>query len=293
MSELPLPDSVATAPRLGLFSSIVIGALCVMGALIVVALVVAGAAILFSALTPQGLSRYWLVSLIVVTVAGAGLLARYVVAKIMAVHTRVRVEEALKDMPANARERAWVMTYELGLGLTRKSRLEWVNVARSTGVNTWVLGKYPDSVLKLPRTDQSVEPERIATLGQHPEMFVGIAGLAAGAFSIMTTKQPMPGAIWLAMGAVMVGRTVLRGALFTPFVAGQGWIQHGKARWTVSDSVVSASTGRNSVRIEIVGPAGRTRVQYSTKPGKNQQLVDFWQRWTHPVPLLTQEAFVD
>jgi hypothetical protein len=79
-------------------------------------------------------------------------------------------------------------------------------------------------------------------------------------------------------------------------VAGQGWIQHGAARWTVEDSVVvvTGGPGRHPVlgtgaHVCVVGPPGVMTMRLDARPGRDLGVL--WMRWMHPHPNLSQQAF--
>jgi hypothetical protein len=139
------------------------------------------------------------------------------------------------------------------------------------------------------RTDRPVEPEEvgggigrgdagsIALFG-----FLGaVTGWAVGWTSMFT----------LACGAIVamtLFRRFRRRSMFSPVVAGQGWVQHGNVRWTVEDSVLVA-TGWANARVCVVGPPGVLVMRLRT--ARHRDLECLWVRWMHPEPRLGQEAF--
>ncbi len=199
------------------------------------------------------------------------------------------------QLPPQSRAEAFIRAKQMQFGrsvlLTRATRVQWTELARSTGVITWLDERVAEQVLALPRTDRPIEPERIATAFQQFETNFGCMAAIMGAYQLAIGSW-IPGIVWFMMAAVMGTRLALRGALFVPVVAGQGWVQHGRARWTVLDSVVviQKRVGK-TVSVSVVGPAGATRFHFSLKPKHDASLREFWRQWAHPNPRLEQQAF--
>lgn len=141
------------------------------------------------------------------------------------------------------------------------------------------------------RTDRPVEPEEVGGgLGRGDVSRIVACGLAGGAAAwgfgwanIMTIGCAI-------VVALSVFRMVRRRSMFAPVVAGQGWVQHGSARWNVRDSVMTASGWANA-RVCIVGPKGVLVLRLRT--ARHQDLEALWVRWMHPDPRPDQAAFGD
>lgn len=168
----------------------------------------------------------------------------------------------------------------------------WVAMVRAHGSERAFVGhSLSERTRTYECTDQQVEPERLGARGgaggiARVALLLVLAALAAARQGPVSV---LPIALAAAAAAVTV-RLVRRRALLVPVVAGQGWVQHGRARWTVADSVLVA-TGWPQATIRIVGPPGVLVLSLGTK--RHQELETLWVRWMHPNPLLGQRPFED
>lgn len=163
--------------------------------------------------------------------------------------------------------------------------------ARSTGVVTWVDERLASWFAGAPRTSQPLEPESVGTFMSTFDSSFGTIALVIGGMQ-MLGRNWLVGIVWTSVGVAFGVRLLLRGGLFEPVVAGQGWVQHGRARWTVEDSslVITRQSWRTA-RLSLTGPAGSLRLTLSTREAQAGPLREFWQRWCHPHPRIAQEAF--
>ena len=165
----------------------------------------------------------------------------------------------------------------------------WVEeVRRHSAARIYLTRRLEERTAQFDRTDRPVEPERIGgSAGTSGMSIVLYGGLAAYFLWRGGTRSPLP---WMfcVLGALALFRLLRRRALFAPVVAGQGWIQHGDARWTVNDSVIVAS-GRANARVRVIGPRGVLTLQLPTARGNDFE--SLWMRWMHPHPALEQRAF--
>lgn len=209
-------------------------------------------------------------------------------------YQRWEARQMLADVAPGAPETALyqaMLKGSLRNGILRfRSRNDWIATARSTGITTWV-DKRLDSVVRvMDRPDSPVEPERLGTYWGSLESRFGTVAVALSAFYLVQGNM-VAGGVWALVALINLWRLVSRGALFEPVVVGQGWVQHGKARWTVEDSVAYLRIRGGNVQITFEGPAGMLRASLPLKPGKTAALATFWERWTHPHPRLEQTAF--
>jgi hypothetical protein len=174
---------------------------------------------------------------------------------------------------------------------TKAQAARWLAAVR-TGSEARMFASVPiaDRAAQYDRTDRPVEPERVGGIAGSRDAgaLLGCAAMAAIGFWRFGAAGPL---IW-AFGVVFVTillRMVRRRTLFTPVVAGQGWIQHGEARWSVGDSVVLATGGRSRAQVCVVGPPGVMTMRLDARPGKDLEVL--WMRWMHPYPNLSQQAF--
>lgn len=184
-----------------------------------------------------------------------------------------------------------MMKSSLRNGILRfRSRDEWIATARSTGITTWVEKRLESVVRVMERPESPMEPERLGTYWGSLESRFGTVAVALSAFHLLRGNM-VAGGVWALVALINLWRLVARGALFEPVVVGQGWVQHGKARWTVDDSVAYLRLRGGNVQVTFEGPSGMLRTNLPVKPGKTAALVTFWERWTHPHPRLDQTAF--
>ena len=139
------------------------------------------------------------------------------------------------------------------------------------------------------RTDRPVEPEAVGGgVGRGDVALLVVCGTMGAGYCWLNGWFNF---ITLVCATAMVGavvRMVRRRSMFAPVVAGQGWVQHGAARWTVEDSVMVA-TGLVNARVAIVGPHGVLSMRLRT--ARHGDLETLWVRWMHPTPRLDQTAF--
>jgi hypothetical protein len=172
---------------------------------------------------------------------------------------------------------------------TKAKTQRWIRKVRSGSDTRAYLSPWiADRAAKFERTDRPLEPEQIdsgmASGGRRLVIYAIICGFAVWRFGAFS-----PIVIGFGIGAtLLLIRLIRRRALFTPVMVGQGWIQHGVARWTVEDSVLFADGWPNS-RVRVIGPHGVLTMNVNTKRGQNLECL--WMRWMHPHPNLTQQAF--
>lgn len=166
----------------------------------------------------------------------------------------------------------------------------WVEeVRRHSQARIFVSRSLEERVRRYDVTDRPVEPERVGgPMGSAATASIAVFALLSGAmFWIGGPRTPI-GYIFGAIAITALFRLLRRRALFAPVVAGQGWIEHGSARWTVEDSVILA-TGWSNAKVRVVGPAGVLTVTLAT--GRGKEFEALWTRWMHPAPDLQQRAF--
>lgn len=166
----------------------------------------------------------------------------------------------------------------------------WVEeVRRHSRARIFVSRGLEERVRRYDVTDRPVEPERMGgPMGPAATASVAVFALLAGImFWIGGTRTPMA-YVFAGLAIAALVRLARRRALFAPVVAGQGWIEHGSARWTVEDSVILA-TGWSTAKVRAVGPAGVLTVTLPT--GRGKEFEALWTRWMHPAPDLRQRAF--
>ena len=140
------------------------------------------------------------------------------------------------------------------------------------------------------RTDRPVEPERVGGIvGSQDGMYLVVCGVfaAVGCWRL-GVMAPL---VWgFSAGFVAIlWRMVRRRTLLAPIIVGQGWIQHGAARWTVDDSAVVATRRLGGAQVRVIGPPGVLTMRLRT--GRTQDFETLWMRWMHPNPNLAQQAF--
>jgi len=166
----------------------------------------------------------------------------------------------------------------------------WTNEVRSRcAARIYLTRRLEERAVRYDRTDRPVEPERVGTVSGTNNFgtavfFVGMATYFAFSGGL---RSPTPWVFGFFAAATLV-RLIRRRAVFAPVIAGQGWIEHGSARWTVNDSVIVA-TGWSNARVRVVGPPGVLSLQLQTGRGKDFEAL--WMRWMHPAPNLGQRAF--
>ena len=175
-------------------------------------------------------------------------------------------------------------------GWTGTHATRWVEeIRRHSPARLLIAQSLEERARRYDRTDRPVEPERVGgPMGSASLVaLVFLAAVSGAMFWMRGARSPL--GYMMAGGAVFaLVRLVRRRALFAPIVAGQGWIEHGTARWTVEDSVILV-TGRSTATVRVVGPPGVLTMTLATGRGKDFEAL--WMRWMHPVPDLQQRAF--
>lgn len=166
----------------------------------------------------------------------------------------------------------------------------WVEeIRRHSQARAFVGRSLEERVQRYDITDRPVEPERMAGAAGTGSFVLAtvFAVVAAYQFWFVGARSILP---YVFAGAVImtVVRLMRRRALFAPIVSGQGWVEHGSARWTTEDSVIYV-TGRSSAHVRVVGPPGVLTMSLATGRGKDFEAL--WTRWMHPAPDLRQRAF--
>ena len=175
-----------------------------------------------------------------------------------------------------------------GWGRARTSR--WLDeVTKTSGVRVFVSASLAPRVEHYERTDRAVEPERIGGATANGDAAAIMVSLGLGTFLAWSGGRITLVSGFLFASAVFVlVRMARRRTLFAPVVAGQGWIEHGTARWTAADSVLTASGGAKA-RVTIIGPPGVLTLRL--RSARHADLEALWMRWLHPAPDLRQRAF--
>ena len=166
----------------------------------------------------------------------------------------------------------------------------WVDeVRRNSTARIYLTRRLEERAVRYDRTDRPVEPERVGTTTGRNNIgtVVLFGGLAAYFAWSGGMRSPLPWMFGFFAVATLV-KLFRRRALFAPAIAGQGWIEHGSARWTVNDSVIVA-TGWSNASVRVVGPPGVLTLRLQTGRGKDFEAL--WMRWMHPAPNLEQRAF--
>lgn len=168
--------------------------------------------------------------------------------------------------------------------------MRWIECIRAHGTaRVFVARGLDERVRAYDRTDRPVEPEEIGG-GVNAPGILPLLPLVGVALAVLAVSGPGNPVVWIVSIAV-VGqaiRLIRRRALMSPVIAGQGWVQHGNARWTSADSVLWVS-GWPLSRVRIVGPPGVLTLRLRTARQGHLELL--WTRWTHPHPNLDQRAF--
>lgn len=78
---------------------------------------------------------------------------------------------------------------------------------------------------------------------------------------------------------------------WVPIMMGQGWVEHGKLRWSSLDSimVVRPSPIPGTIDVRVVGRHGSIAL-FATRV-TDPAFQEIWQRWTHPHPNVVQGTF--
>lgn len=166
----------------------------------------------------------------------------------------------------------------------------WVEeVRRHSRARIFVSRSLEERARRYDVTDRPVEPERMGgPMGPAATASVAVFALLSGAMFWIGGARTSLAYVFAGLAIAALVRLVRRRALFAPVVAGQGWVEHGSARWTVEDSVIFV-TGWSNARVRVVGPAGVLTMTLPT--GRGKELEALWTRWMHPAPDLRQRAF--
>lgn len=209
---------------------------------------------------------------------------------------RVRRQlEAARQWNPDSAERAWLEAQRLGVNysffMSRGKRAAWVAQARQHGVSIFVDERVSDWFTQAERTSEALEPETAASFMAQHEASFGVVATLMGTLQLVGRNWAAAG-VWLPIGVFLLSRLLVRGRLFEPIIAGQGWLQNGRLRLSARDTVVTVRKqfGR-TVSLTFTSPDGLLRLQLSMHPGKDQALRDLWARWTHPHPQDGQSAY--
>jgi hypothetical protein len=203
--------------------------------------------------------------------------------------------QVVRDLPPGSPGAA----YYRGLHLQRRvggmfmksARAEWLKQTTECGHVTWLDERLQPWFDGVPRTQNALEPERIGSFFAQFEVGFSVMACLFGALNLFSGSW-VAAAFWGCIGLAMLARLMNQRALFEPVVAGQGWIQRGRIRWTASDSsLIVRMRARNAVVLTFIGAQGTLRLNLSTKKSQGTALRDFWARWTHPHPRPDQQAF--
>ena len=236
----------------------------------------------------------WMLAGLVVAALGVSAIASslWCIRRLLRIYVRAMMASIPETDPARSFKRAELS--ESGPPLdawTKAQAARWLAAVRAgSDARMFVSVPIADRAARYDRTDRPVEPERVGGIAGSRDAgaLLGCAAMAAIGFWRFGAAGPL---FW-AFGAVFVTillRMVRRRTLFSPVVAGQGWIQHGAARWSVGDSVVLATGGRSRAQVCVVGPPGVMTMRLDARPGKDLEVL--WMRWMHPHPNLSQQAF--
>lgn len=247
---------------------------------------------------PAGLGAWttltWVIAVLVVAVLGVSTVASslWCIRRLLPVYVRVMMASIPETDPARSFKRAELSESGPPLdGWTKAQAARWLAAVRAgSDARMFASVSIASGAARYDRTDRPVEPERVGGIAGSRDvgMLLGCAAMAAVGF----WRFGATGTLLLALGIVFVTillRMVRRRTLFSPVVAGQGWIQHGAARWSVEDSVVLATGSRSRAQVCVVGPPGVMTMRLDARPGKD--LAVLWMRWMHPHPNLSQQAF--
>ena len=167
----------------------------------------------------------------------------------------------------------------------------WMRTLRGgTDARMFVDRAIAERAAQFDRTDRPVEPERVGGFGGSRDgiYLVLCALFAAAGYWARGIMSPLAWGFSVGFAAILF-RMVRRRTLLAPIIVGQGWIQHGAARWTVEDSAVVATRYLGSAQVRVIGPPGVLTMQLGT--GRTKDFETLWMRWMHPSPNLAQQAF--
>jgi len=218
--------------------------------------------------------------------------------RLQPVYMRALMATVRDDDPARSLKRAELAESGPLDSWTKAQAARWLSAVRAgSDARMFVSVPIAKGAEQYDRTDRPVEPERVGGIAGSRDAgaLLGCAAMAAVGFWRFGAATPLFWGFGVAFVAILV-RMVRRRTLFSPVVVGQGWIQHGAARWTVEDSVVvvTGRPGRHPVLgtgalVCVVGPPGVMTMRLDARPGKDLGVL--WMRWMHPRPNLSQQAF--
>lgn len=262
-----------------------------------------------AALPPAGVAGTWSLTTWIVAGLAVAALAMSTIASCMwcirrlqPVYMRALMATVREDDPARSFKRAELAESGPLDSWTRAQAARWLATVRS-GSDARMFASLPvaERAARYDRTDRPVEPERVGGIAgsRDAAALLGCAALAAFGVWRFGAMTPLAVGFGVAFIVILV-RMVRRRTLFTPVVVGQGWIQHGAARWTVQDSVVLVMGGSgphpvlglgapSRAQVSVVGPPGVMTMRLDARPGKDLEVL--WMRWMHPHPNLSQQAF--
>lgn len=218
--------------------------------------------------------------------------------RLQPVYMRALMATVRDDDPARSLKRAELAESGPLDSWTKAQAARWLSAVRAgSDARMFVSVPIAKGAEQYDQTDRPVEPERVGGIAGSRDAgaLLGCAAMAAVGFWRFGAATPLFWGFGVAFVAILV-RMVRRRTLFSPVVVGQGWIQHGAARWTVEDSVVVV-TGRpgrhpalgTGALVCVVGPPGVMTMRLDARPGKDLGVL--WMRWMHPRPNLSQQAF--
>ena len=236
----------------------------------------------------------WVLAGLVVAALAVSTIASslWCIRRLLPLYVRMMMASIPETDPARSFKRAELSESGPPLdGWSRAQATRWLAAVRA-GSDARMFASVPIAAgaARYDRTDRPVEPERVGGIAGSRDagMLLGCAAMAAVGF----WRFGATGTLFLAFGVVFVTillRMVRRRTLFSPVVAGQGWLQHGDARWSVEDSVMVVTGGRSRAQVCVVGPPGVMTMRLDARPGKDFEVL--WMRWMHPHPNPAQQAF--
>lgn len=242
----------------------------------------------------RGTPSSWLVTSTVLI----SLLGMTLIAGVWKVITPIRLRrqtEAARHWNPESAELAWMEAQRIGANysffMTRGKREAWVATAQRHGVRIFLDERVEPWFAAADRPAESLEPETAASFMAQHEASFGVVAATMGTFQLIVRNWAAAG-VWLSIGVFLLARLLLRGRLFEPIIAGQGWVQNGRLRLSARDTVVTIRKQfGQSVSLTFTSPDGLLRLQLPMRPGKDQALRDLWARWTHPTPQDARSAY--
>jgi hypothetical protein len=281
-----LPEGVRTL-RFSRFRGVGAGWL-VLGivATVVVSVALAGG-LVYAGRELRGAPAPWLITVTVLI----SLIGMSLIAATWKIVTPLRVRRQLvaaQRWHPESTELAWLEAQRLSAHysffMSRGKRAAWVEQAHRRGVRVFMDERVSDWFTQAERTSEALEPETAASFMAQHEASFGVVAAMMGTMQLVG-RNWAAAAVWILIGVFLLTRLLVRGRLFEPIIAGQGWLQNGRLRLSARDTVVTVRKqfGR-TVSLTFTSPEGLLRLQLSMRPGKDQALRDLWARWTHPTP---------